>query len=84
MNYELCINVGVPAIAVGLSAISFSATLQKDAAPIPNAFGSLQSNKKPENSNNSQIPRFSIFQFFRLLKLSINCCHVCNQVQHFV
>ena len=28
---------GVPAIAVGLSAISFSAALQKDAAPIPNA-----------------------------------------------
>ena len=39
VNYELCINVGVPAIAVGLSAISFSAPLQKDAAPIPNAFG---------------------------------------------
>ena len=35
MNYEL--PLGVPAIAVGLSAISFSATLQKDAAPIPNA-----------------------------------------------
>ena len=35
MNYEL--SLGVPAIAVGLSAISFSATLQKDAAPIPNA-----------------------------------------------
>ena len=30
---------GVPAIAVGLSAISFSASLQKDAAPIPNASG---------------------------------------------
>ena len=29
--------MGVPAIAVGLSAISFSAALQKDAAPIPNA-----------------------------------------------
>ena len=29
--------LGVPAIAVGLSAISFSASLQKDAAPIPNA-----------------------------------------------
>ena len=64
MNYELCINVSVPAIAVGLSAISFSAPLQKDAAPIPNAFGSLHVNKKPENSNNSQIPRFSDFQFF--------------------
>ncbi len=38
MNYEL--NYGVPAplrSAVGLSAISFSASLQKDAAPIPNA-----------------------------------------------
>ena len=35
MNYELF--YGVPAIAVGLSAISFSASLQKDAAPIPNA-----------------------------------------------
>ncbi|MBQ2907965.1 MAG: hypothetical protein IJE47_09405 [Bacteroidales bacterium] len=31
--------MGVPAIAVGLSAISFSASLQKDAAPIPNASG---------------------------------------------
>ena len=37
MHYELCINVGVPAVAVGLSAISFSAALQKDAASIPNA-----------------------------------------------
>ena len=27
----------VPAVAVGLSAISFSAALRKDAAPIPNA-----------------------------------------------
>ena len=35
MHCEL--SLGVPAIAVGLSAISFSATLQKDAAPIPNA-----------------------------------------------
>ena len=35
MHYELF--YGVPAIAVGLSAISFSAALQKDAAPIPNA-----------------------------------------------
>ncbi len=30
-------DLGVPAIAVGLSAISFSAALQKDAASIPNA-----------------------------------------------
>ena len=35
MHYEL--NYGVTAIAVGLSAISFSAALQKDAASIPNA-----------------------------------------------
>ena len=35
MHYEL--TLGVPAIAVGLSAISFSAALQKDAAPIPDA-----------------------------------------------
>ena len=82
MHYELCINVGVPAIAVGLSAISFSAPLQKDAAPIPNAFGSLHVNKKPENSNNSnsQVFSFSVFQIFRFLKLSINTCHVCNQI----
>ncbi|MBQ5856530.1 MAG: hypothetical protein IIW55_04395 [Bacteroidales bacterium] len=39
MHYEL--NQGVPAIAVGLSAISFSATLQKDAAPIPNALAAM-------------------------------------------
>ena len=68
MHYELCINVGVPAIAVGLSAISFSAPLQKDAAPIPNAFGSLHVNKKPENSNNSnsQVFSFSVFQIFKV------------------
>ena len=41
MNYEL--NYGVPAIAVGLSAISFSAALQKDAAPIPNALAATNS-----------------------------------------
>ena len=41
MNYEL--TLGVPAIAVGLSAISFSAALQKDAASIPNA---LETTKK--------------------------------------
>ena len=37
--------LGVPAplrSAVGLSAISFSASLQKDAAPIPNATGQLK------------------------------------------
>ena len=36
--------LGVPAIAVGLSAISFSAALQKDAASIPNAWGLLKIN----------------------------------------
>ena len=36
-SYKFVISLGVPAIAVGLSAISFSAALQKDAAPIPNA-----------------------------------------------
>ena len=36
--------LGVPAIAVGLSAISFSAALQKDAAPIPNALELLTPN----------------------------------------
>ena len=39
MNYKLCIMNWLWAFrqAVGLSAISFSAPLQKDAAPIPNA-----------------------------------------------
>ena len=32
-------SLGVPAIAVGLSAISLLAPLAKDAAPIPNALG---------------------------------------------
>ena len=36
-NFRIPFFGGVPAIAVGLSAISFSASLQKDAAPIPNA-----------------------------------------------
>ena len=36
-NYELWIVFGRSGCAVGLSAISFSASLQKDAAPIPNA-----------------------------------------------
>ena len=43
MNYALCIILGVPAIAVGLSALSFSATLQKDAAAIPNALAAINS-----------------------------------------
>ena len=46
MNYELFL--GVPAIAVGLSAISFSAALQKDAAPIPNALATIKTRKIPE------------------------------------
>ena len=46
MHYEL--NYGVPAIAVGLSAISFSASLQKDAAPIPNALAAIKTRKNPE------------------------------------
>ena len=33
---------GVPAIAVGLSAVSFLATLAKDAASIPNARGAAE------------------------------------------
>ena len=50
MHYEL--NQGVPAIAVGLSAISFSASLQKDAAPIPNALEAIKTRQK------SRIPEF--------------------------
>ncbi len=54
MHCELCIMNCLWAFrqAVGLSAISFSATLQKDAAPIPNAvFKSirLQVNKSTVN-----------------------------------
>ena len=54
MHYELCIMnyelfYGVPAIAVGLSAISFSAALQKDAAPIPNALGATISKARIQN-----------------------------------
>ena len=39
MHSTLCIDncLGRSGYAVGLSAISFSASLQKDAAPIPNA-----------------------------------------------
>ena len=49
MHYELF--YGVPAIAVGLSAISFSASLQKDAAPIPNALGAANSKSQTPNNN---------------------------------
>ena len=51
MHYEL--SLGVPAIAVGLSAISFSAPLQKDAAPIPNALAAAEKKVKVliDNSN---------------------------------
>ena len=41
MNYELIF--GRSGKAVGLSAISFSAALQKDAAPIPNALAATNS-----------------------------------------
>ena len=56
MNYEL--NQGVPAIAVGLSAISFSASLQKDAAPIPNALAAIKTRNilKIQESVNSRNP----------------------------
>ena len=55
MHYELCIMnyelfYGVPAIAVGLSAISFSAALQKDAASIPNALGATDSKSQTPNN----------------------------------
>ncbi len=44
MHYELFQGVPAPLrSAVGLSAISFSASLQKDAAPIPNALGATNS-----------------------------------------
>ena len=38
---------GVPAIAVGLSAVSFLATLAKDAASIPNAGGAAETSGGP-------------------------------------
>ena len=37
----------VPAVAVGLSAVSFSAALQKDAASIPNALGAARTQAPP-------------------------------------
>ena len=49
MNYELF--YGVPAIAVGLSAISFSAALAKDAAPIPNALAAIKTTKIHNSRN---------------------------------
>ena len=48
LNYILYL--GVP-LRVGLSAISFSAALQKDAAPIPNAEGLLKTNFQFSNFN---------------------------------
>ena len=39
--------LGVPAVAVGLSAVSFSAALQKDAASIPNALGAARIQSPP-------------------------------------
>ena len=48
MHYELWIVFfGVPAVAVGLSAVSFSAALQKDAASIPNALGAARIQAPP-------------------------------------
>ena len=43
--------MGVPAIAVGLSAISFSASLQKDAAPIPNALEAMSNELRALNKD---------------------------------
>ena len=57
MNYELFL--GVPAIAVGLSALSFSATLQKDAAPIPNA-PCYYKNSETQNLRNSKSQKLKI------------------------
>ena len=52
MNYELFQGVPAPLrSAVGLSAISFSASLQKDAAPIPNALGAANSKVLTQNNN---------------------------------
>ena len=49
MHYELI--VGRSGKAVGLSAISFSAALQKDAAPIPNALGATNPMSLTQNNN---------------------------------
>ena len=43
MHYKLLIESGRSGEAVGLSAISFSASLQKDAASIPNAVAATNS-----------------------------------------
>ena len=52
MNYELFQGVPAPLrSAVGLSAISFSASLQKDAAPIPNALEATISKVLTQNNN---------------------------------
>ena len=47
MNYELF--SGRSGKAVGLSAISFSASLQKDAAPIPNALAATNTKSRTLN-----------------------------------
>ena len=66
MNYELCIMNCLWAFrqAVGLSAISFSATLQKDAAPIPNASvaAKIKSVQTLECVHNTKY--FQIFRFY--------------------
>ena len=67
MNYELFL--GVPAIAVGLSALSFSATLQKDAAPIPNA-PCYYKNSESQNLRNSKSQKLKILKFWGFEALS--------------
>ena len=42
LSFVFSLFLGRSAIAAGLSAISFSASLQKDAASIPNAMGQLK------------------------------------------
>ena len=51
MNYALWIVFVRSGEAVGLSAISFSASLQKDAAPIPNALEATNSKSLTQNNN---------------------------------
>ena len=46
-NFQFSFFLGVPAVAVGLSAVSFSAALQKDAASIPNALGAARTQSPP-------------------------------------
>ena len=48
-SYKFVIFSGRSGEAVGLSAISFSAALQKDAAPIPNALAAIKTKQNPRN-----------------------------------